>query len=150
MTEAGVRPDASTARLQQVLVDLIALQLQGNQARWTAAGPGFLALHQKLGELVDDMRALGDRVAERIRELGGVPDGRAPTVVATAGLGPFPLGEQAASAVAELLGERLRVVAAAMRSAEDREDTATVSIVQRVVETVERYAWLIGSEAGHA
>jgi starvation-inducible DNA-binding protein len=125
--------------LQQVLVNLIALQLQGKQAQWTAVGPGSLGLRRYLDEVVEDTRRLGDAVAERIRALGGVPDGRAPTVVAGAGLGPFPLGEQTTAVVAGLLAERLRTVAGAIHD--------EPGLPHTVVEALEKHAWLLDAEA---
>jgi starvation-inducible DNA-binding protein len=147
---AGADPDALTGHLQQILVDLIALQLQGKQAHWTVVGPGFLALHKHLDEIVDEVRDLGDRVAERIRALGDVPDGRAPTVVAGAGLEPFPLGEQDTSVVAGLIAGRLRTVAGAVRAVHDEvdaQDPTTADVLHQVIESVEKHAWMLGAEA---
>jgi starvation-inducible DNA-binding protein len=42
--------------LQSVLVDLIALHLQGKQAHWNIVGPNFRDLHLQLDEIVGDVR----------------------------------------------------------------------------------------------
>ncbi|MDT7705632.1 MAG: starvation-inducible DNA-binding protein, partial [Pseudonocardiales bacterium] len=70
---------ASTALagdLQRVLVDLIALHLQGKQAHWNVVGRNFRDLHLQLDEIVDAAREFADTIAERMRALNAVPDGR--------------------------------------------------------------------------
>lgn len=75
--------------LQQALVDLTDLALLGKQAHWNIRGTGFRSLHLALDEIVDEVRAASDEVAERLVALGGVPDARAATVAAQSGLKQF-------------------------------------------------------------
>ena len=70
------------ANLQRVLVDLIELHLQGKQAHWNVVGTNFRDLHLQLDELVDFAREASDTIAERMRALDAVPDGRSDTVAA--------------------------------------------------------------------
>src|SRR2546430_9414325 len=70
------------ASLQQVLVDLIELHLQGKQAHWNVVGTNFRDLHLQLDELVDFAREASDTVAERMRALDVAPDGRSDNVAA--------------------------------------------------------------------
>ena len=69
--------------LQKVLVDLIELHLQGKQAHWNLVGTNFRDLHLQLDSIVDTAREASDTIAERMRALDAVPDGRSDTVVAT-------------------------------------------------------------------
>ncbi|MDZ4267525.1 MAG: ferritin-like domain-containing protein, partial [Mycobacterium sp.] len=69
--------------LQRVLVDLIELHLQGKQAHWNVVGSNFRDLHLQLDEVVDFAREASDTVAERMRALDAVPDGRSDTVADT-------------------------------------------------------------------
>src|SRR5918912_1422405 len=78
------------ANLQRVLVDLIELHLQGKQAHWNVIGTNFRDLHLQLDELVDAAREASDTIAERMRALDLVPDGRSDTVAATTTLPQFP------------------------------------------------------------
>src|SRR6201992_2432551 len=80
--------------LQQVLADLIELHLQGKQAHWNFVGTNFRDLHLQLDELVDFARVGSDTIAERMRALDAVPDGRSDTVVATTSLPRFPANEK--------------------------------------------------------
>lgn len=79
-------PTASTAlrdHLQGVLVDLIELHLLGKQAHWNLVGTNFRDLHLQLDELVEYAREASDVVAERMRALNAVPDGRSDRVAGT-------------------------------------------------------------------
>jgi starvation-inducible DNA-binding protein len=51
--------------LQDTLVELSDLALQGKQLHWNLVGRGFKSLHEQLDELVDEARAASDDVAER-------------------------------------------------------------------------------------
>ena len=81
------------ANLQRVLVDLVELHLQGKQAHWNVIGSNFRDLHLQLDELVDAAREASDTIAERMRALDAVPDGRSDTVAATTSLPQFPANE---------------------------------------------------------
>src|SRR6185436_7556783 len=82
-----------SANLQKVLVDLIELHLQGKQAHWNVVGTTFRDLHLQLDELVDFAREASDTVAERMRALDVVPDGRSDTVAGSTTLAQFPAYE---------------------------------------------------------
>ncbi|MGC7367981.1 DNA starvation/stationary phase protection protein, partial [Mycobacteroides abscessus subsp. abscessus] len=85
--------------LQKVLVDLIELSLQGKQAHWNVVGSNFRDLHLQLDELVDFAREGSDTIAERMRALDAVPDGRSDTVAATTTLPEFPAFERSTADV---------------------------------------------------
>ncbi|WP_205650716.1 Dps family protein [Actinoplanes solisilvae] len=80
---------AQADRLQRVLIDLVALHLYGKQAHWNIVGPHIRDLHLQLDELVEVAREAGDTIAERMRALDAVPDGRPATVAARTTLGDF-------------------------------------------------------------
>jgi starvation-inducible DNA-binding protein len=68
-------------QLQLTLVELIALSLAGKQLQWTSYGREFVSIHQHLGKLVDEWRALEDVVAERAAAIGIALDGTAAAVI---------------------------------------------------------------------
>ena len=80
------------AALQQALVDLTDLSLQGKQAHWNIEGPGFRSLHLHLDEIIDEVRLAADDVAERMAAIEVAPDGRAATVAATSLVDPMEPG----------------------------------------------------------
>src|SRR5712672_3426604 len=94
------------ANLQRVLVDLIELQLQGKQAHWNVIGSNFRDLHLQLDELVDFAREASDTVAERMRALDAVPDGRSDTVAGGTTLPQFPAYEHNTTEVVDLITGR--------------------------------------------
>ncbi len=78
------------SNLQSVLVDLIELHVQGKQAHWSVVGKNFRDLHLQLDEIIDDARIFTDELAERMRALDALPDGRTETVTKTTHLPKFP------------------------------------------------------------
>lgn len=135
--------------LQRVLVDLIALHLQGKQAHWNLVGHNFRDLHLQLDEIVDDARDASDTIAERMRALGATPDGRAPTVAATAALKPLPAGELHTSAVVDLITGSLRTVAGTVRHVHDEvdaEDPSTSDLLHSIIVQLEKSAWMLSAE----
>jgi starvation-inducible DNA-binding protein len=132
-----------------VLVDLIDLQVQGKQAHWNVVGPNFRDTHLQLDEIVDAARRLGDTIAERMRALHAVPDGRSSTVAKTTSLKAYPLGEVLTTDTIDLITARLESVIATVRDVHDsvdEEDPTTADILHVVLETLEQFAWMVSAE----
>ena len=135
--------------LQRVLVDLIELHLQGKQAHWNVVGTNFRDLHLQLDELVDFARERSDIIAERMRALDAVPDGRSDTVVATTSLPRFPAGEHNTTEVVDRITTRIYATVETLRTvhdAVDAEDPTTADILHAQIDGLEKLAWLIKSE----
>lgn len=135
--------------LQQIVVDLIELNLQGKQAHWNVVGHNFRDLHLQLDQIVDDAREATDTVAERMRALGSVPDGRSDTVTATTTLPGYPPGEQSVSAVVDLVTSRLRAAVDTVRTFHDqvdREDPSTADLLHTIIDCFEKHAWMVSAE----
>ena len=137
------------ANLQQVLVDMIELHLQGKQAHWNVVGTNFRDLHLQLDELVDFAREGSDTIAERMRALDAVPDGRSDTVAASTSLPEFPAYERSTTEVVDLITGRVYATVDTMRSVHDAVDTAdpsTADILHQLIDGLEKLAWMIKSE----
>src|SRR5690348_6080816 len=135
--------------LQKLLVDLIELHLQGKQAHWNVVGTNFRDLHLQLDELVDFAREGSDIIAERMRALDAVPDGRSDTVAASTTLPQFPAFEQATTEVVDLITGRIYATVDTIRAvhdAVDAEDPSTADILHQLIDGLEKLAWLIKSE----
>jgi starvation-inducible DNA-binding protein len=135
--------------LQRVLVDLIELHLQGKQAHWNVIGTNFRDLHLQLDELVDFAREGSDTIAERMRALDAVPDGRSDTVAATTTLPQFPDHERNTAEVVDLITTRTYAAIDTLRTvhdAVDAEDPSTADILHAQIDGLEKLAWLIKSE----
>jgi starvation-inducible DNA-binding protein len=135
--------------MQQILVDLVELHLQGKQAHWNVVGHNFRDLHLQLDEIVDEAREAADTIAERMRALAAWPDGRSETVVASTTLPAFPPGGQSVGTVVDLVTARLRVTADTLRTHHDRidsEDPPTADLLHAIIDALEKYAWMVGAE----
>ena len=135
--------------LQQVLVDLIELHLQGKQAHWNVIGTNFRDLHLQLDELVDFAREGSDTIAERMRALDAVPDGRSDTVAAATTLPDFPAYEHGTTEVIDLVTARTYAAVDTMRAvhdAVDAEDPSTADLLHQLIDGLEKQAWLIKAE----
>lgn len=135
--------------LQKVLVDLIELASQGKQAHWNVVGKNFRDTHRQLDDIIDAARELSDTVAERMRALHAVPDGRSDTVAETTTLPEFPPGEIDTAEVVDLVVERLDAAISTCRDvhdAVDEEDPTSADILHEVLERLEQFAWMVGAE----
>ncbi|MGB6764142.1 Dps family protein [Mycobacterium sp.] len=146
----GFQPSQQLVQnLQRILVDLIELHLQGKQAHWNVVGTNFRDLHLQLDELVDFAREGSDIIAERMRALDAVPDGRSDTVVATTSLPRFPANEHNTTEVVDQITTRIYATVETLRTvhdAVDAEDPSTADILHEQIDGLEKLAWLIKSE----
>lgn len=135
--------------LQRVLVDLIELHLQAKQAHWNVVGTNFRDLHLQLDDVVDFARESSDTIAERMRALDAVPDGRSDTVAATTSVPQIPGYEHNTSEVVELITTAIYAVVATLRDvhdAVDAEDPTTADQLHQMIDGLEKLAWLLKSE----
>ncbi|MEU5374975.1 MULTISPECIES: Dps family protein [unclassified Streptomyces] len=147
---AGFTASPQFARaLQQILVDLVELHLQGKQAHWNVVGHNFRDLHLQLDEIVDEAREFADTIAERMRALEAWPDGRSDTVAASTTLPVFPEGARSVSAVVDLVTARLRATVDTVRTHHDQvdsEDPSTADLLHGIIDSLEKYAWMVSAE----
>ena len=135
--------------LQRVLVDLVELHLQGKQAHWNVVGTNFRDLHLQLDELVDFAREASDTIAERMRALDAIPDGRSDTVAAATSLPQFPAFEHGTQEVVDLITARVYATVDTVRTVHDSvdaEDPSTADILHQLIDGLEKLAWLIKAE----
>jgi starvation-inducible DNA-binding protein len=152
-TPDGIRqfeaPSSLAHNLQGVLVDLVELHLQGKQAHWNVIGTNFRDLHLQLDEIVDIAREASDTIAERMRALNAVPDGRSDTVVASTTLPAFPPGEQNTAETVDLITNRIYATVSTIRTvhdAVDAVDPSTSDLLHEIIDSLEKQAWMIKSE----
>ena len=135
--------------LQAVLVDLIELAMQGKQAHWNVVGRNFRDTHRILDEIIEAAREFSDTVAERMRALHAVPDGRSDTVAETTTLAEYPQGEIDTTETVDLITARLESVVATMRGVHDEvdeEDPTSADILHAIIEKLEQFAWMVSAE----
>jgi starvation-inducible DNA-binding protein len=136
-------------RLQAVLVDLLELSMQGKQAHWNVVGHNFRDTHRQLDEIIEAAREFSDTVAERMRALHAVPDGRSDIVAATTTLPEYPQGEIDTSETVDLITVRLEATIGTMRDVHDdvdEEDPTSADILHAIIEKLEQFAWMVSAE----
>jgi starvation-inducible DNA-binding protein len=142
-------PSSFAQSLQEVLVDLIELHLQGKQAHWNLIGTNFRDLHLQIDEIVDIAREASDTIAERMRALNAIPDGRSDTVTASTTLPAFPPAEQNTTETVDLITNRIYAAVSTIRAvhdAVDAVDPSTSDLLHEIIDSLEKQAWMIKSE----
>lgn len=144
-----VAPERLSESLQKVLVDLIALHNIGKQAHWNIVGPNFRDLHLNLDELVVVGRKAADTVAERMRALHAVPDGRPGTVAENTKLPEFPEGKIYTHDAIMHVVEAIDTCVATIRSVRDdvdEDDPASADMLHGFILDLEQQSWFIDAE----
>ena len=148
--EKGFTASTTLAKnLQAVLVDLLDLAIQGKQAHWNVVGRNFRDTHRQLDEIIDDARTFSDTIAERMRALHAVPDGRSATIAKTSSLPEFPAGEVSTTETIDLVTERLEAAVATARDvhdAVDEEDPTSADLLHAIIERLVHFAWMVSAE----
>ncbi|KRE71490.1 MULTISPECIES: Dps family protein [Micrococcaceae] len=138
-----------TNNLQAVLADLIELHIQGKQAHWNIVGTNFRDLHLQLDEIVDAARQFADDMAERMRALHALPDGRSATVAKSTSLAQFPEGLINTKDAIERIVAALEAAVGTMRKVHDEvdeEDPTTADLLHEFIAKLEQYAWMVNAE----
>ena len=138
-----------TNNLQAVLADLIELHIQGKQAHWNIVGTNFRDLHLQLDEIVTAARLFADDIAERMRALHALPDGRSATVAKSTNLPQFPEGLINTKDAIERIVAALEAAVGTMRKVHDEvdeEDPTTADLLHEFIAKLEQYAWMVNAE----
>jgi starvation-inducible DNA-binding protein len=150
MTAPAFGADVAAA-FRPLLVDLIALAMNGKQAHWHIQGRHFLPIHEQLDTLVADARRFSDEIAERVVALGRAVDGR-PQAVAEASPA-IPDGFIADEKVVAMVVEQLTTVIERSRNIVDElDDVDLVSedLVIELVSVLEKHRWMFAAQIASA
>ncbi|MBK6005929.1 DNA starvation/stationary phase protection protein [Ramlibacter ginsenosidimutans] len=148
-----------SAALNAVLADVFALYLKTKNFHWHMSGPHFRDYHLMLDEQSDQLFAMTDPIAERVRKLGG------PTLRS---IGHIARTQRVADNDAEYvepidmlaeLREDNQALAARLREAhglcDEHGDIASASLIEVWIDETERRTWFLfeasrsGDSAGH-
>ena len=142
------------AALNLLLADVFALYLKTKNFHWHMSGPHFRDYHLLLDDHADQIFAMTDPIAERVRKIGGVTlrsigqIARLQRVLDNDADFVEPL-----DMLAELRDDNQRL-AAAMREAhevcEDNEDIASASLLEVWIDETERRTWFLFELTRHA
>lgn len=147
------------AAINAILADVFALYLKTKNFHWHMSGPHFRDYHLLLDEHADQVFAMTDPIAERVRKLGGE------TVKSIGHIARLQrvLDNDAeyvepADMLAELLDDN-KMLATRLRDAhavcEEHDDVATASLIEVWIDETERRTWFLfeatrrGDSTGH-
>jgi starvation-inducible DNA-binding protein len=132
--------------LSKLQADTYAVYLKTHGYHWNVRGPYFAQLHALLEQQYNEVWTAVDRIAERVRALGGL----APMGYARfAELSPIRDGdpEQSSDAMlADLVKDHETLVAtarAARATADQAGDDTTASLIDDRIEAHEKHAWML-------
>jgi starvation-inducible DNA-binding protein len=158
-TPTGLDPDATrdiSAALNLMLADVFALYIKTKNFHWHVSGPHFRDYHLLLDEQADQLFAITDPIAERVRKIGGTTVrsighiARLKRVLDNDAEYVTPL-----DMLAELRDDN-KVLAANMREAhglcDEYGDVSTASLLEVWIDDAERRVWFLfeASRAGES
>jgi len=157
LTPTDLKPAATrdiTGALNAVLADVFALYLKTKNFHWHMSGPHFRDYHLLLDEQADQLFAMTDPIAERVRKVGGL------TIRSIGDIGRLQrLSDNDAEYVEPLdmlaeLREDNKTLAANLREAHDvcdeHRDIASASLIEIWVDETERRTWFLFEAARNA
>lgn len=149
-TRTDLTPSATkdiAAAMNAVLADVFALYVKTKNFHWHMSGPHFRDYHLLLDEQADQLFAMTDPIAERVRKLGG------PTLKSIGHISRIQrVLDNDAEYVEPLdmlaeLAEDNRTLAARLREAHDvcdeHRDVATTSLIEIWIDEAERRGWFL-------
>ena len=136
-----------TAAMNAILADVFALYVKTKNFHWHMSGPHFRDYHLLLDEHADQLFAMTDPIAERVRKIGGLTlrsigqISRTQRVLDNDAEYVEPL-----DMLAELADDN-RTLAARLREAhnvcDEHRDVATASLIEVWIDETERRAWFL-------
>jgi starvation-inducible DNA-binding protein len=136
-----------SAAMNGILADVFALYLKTKNFHWHMSGPHFRDYHLLLDEQADQLFAMTDPIAERVRKLGGLT---IRSIGQIARMQRVPDNDAEYVEPSDMLGELQednKALAARLREAhnvcEEHGDIATTSLIEVWVDETERRAWFL-------
>ena len=148
-----------TAAMNGILADVFALYIKTKNFHWHMSGPHFRDYHLLLDEQADQIYAMADPIAERIRKLGGSTLRSIGHIARTQRLLDNDAEYVEPLDMLAELREDNKTLVAEMRVAHDlcdeHRDIATASLIEVWIDETERRTWFLfeasrkGDATGH-
>jgi starvation-inducible DNA-binding protein len=148
-----------TAALNGLLADVFALYLKTKNFHWHMSGPHFRDYHLLLDEQADQLYAMTDPIAERVRKVGGQTLRSIGHIARTQRVLDNDADYVEPSDMLAELREDNKTLAANLRAAHDvideLRDIATASLLENWIDETERRTWFLfessrrGDSSGH-
>jgi starvation-inducible DNA-binding protein len=138
---------AITAALNPLVADAFALYLKTKNFHWHISGPHFRDYHLLLDEQGEQIFAMTDELAERVRKIGGTT---LRSIGHVAKLQRISDNDAEVVAPADMLRELMednKAFTASMREAHDvadqNNDVATTSLLENFIDETEKRTWFL-------
>ncbi len=148
-----------TAALNGILADVFALYLKTKNFHWHMSGPHFRDYHLLLDEHADQIFAMTDAIAERVRKIGGPTIKSIGQVCRTQRIADNDASFVEPSDMLAELREDNQALTSRLREAhnvcEEHRDVATASLIEVWIDETERRSWFLfestrrGDSSGH-
>jgi starvation-inducible DNA-binding protein len=143
---------AITAALNGLLADVFALYMKTKNFHWHMSGPHFRDYHLLLDEQSDQIFAMTDLLAERVRKLGHLTLHSIGEISRNQRTkdndAPYVTPQDMLAELREDNGELAKRMREAHEMIDEQRDVATASILEVFIDETERRAWFL-SEASH-
>jgi starvation-inducible DNA-binding protein len=155
---AGAVRDIAAA-LNVILADVFALYLKTKNFHWHMSGPHFRDYHLLLDEQSDQLFAMTDPIAERVRKLGEITLRSIGQIARTQRVLDNDAAYVEPSDMLAELRDDNKALAASLREAhnvcDEHRDVATASLIEVWIDETERRTWFLfesgrnGDSSGH-
>jgi starvation-inducible DNA-binding protein len=136
-----------TGALNALLADVFALYMKTKNFHWHMSGPHFRDYHLLLDEHADQIFAMTDDIAERVRKIGGATIRSIGHVARLQRLSDNDAEYVDPHGMLAELREDNRAMLASMREAHDlcdeENDAATTSLLENWIDETERRIWFL-------
>ena len=150
--DTGIKSNIKSAMIELLnarLADAIDLALVTKQAHWNLKGPTFIAVHEFLDEVRDDLDEHVDIIAERAAQLDGIALGTIQTVAKATTLPAYPTDIRKVEDHLNALVGHFAAVSKSVREAIDTADEAgdadTADIFTAYSRVLDKNLWFLKS-----
>jgi starvation-inducible DNA-binding protein len=150
LTPTDLKPQATrdiAGAMNAILADVFALYMKTKNFHWHMSGPHFRDYHLLLDEQADQIFAMTDPIAERVRKLGGLTLRSIGHIARLQRMTDNDAEYVDPSDMLAELQEDNSTLAARLREAhnvcEERRDVATASLIEVWIDETERRTWFL-------
>jgi starvation-inducible DNA-binding protein len=156
-TPTDLRADATrdiAGAMNAILADVFAMYLKTKNFHWHMSGPHFRDYHLLLDEQADQLFAMTDPIAERVRKLGALTIRSIGQIARMQRISDNDADYVEPSDMLAELREDNQVLTARLREAHDlcdeHRDVATASLIEVWIDETERRTWFLFESNRHA
>jgi starvation-inducible DNA-binding protein len=136
-----------SAAMNGILADVFALYVKTKNFHWHMSGPHFRDFHLLLDEQADQLFAMTDPVAERVRKIGGITLHSIGQISRNSRIEDNDADYVEPLDMLAELAEDNQSLTARLRAAhevcDEHEDVATASLIEVWIDETERRAWFL-------